>query len=196
MTYLIAGAVASALFVAAGWRSHRTAGASSSYRRMGLGMHIALPDDVQGAADGGAAGDDVSAAVYLALARLSSVIASQSVKVDVAVRPGLKAGMRPAALADMLEELLAVALQAAPASRMLLTAVADGDRVAINVMDDMPGGDPAIRLSRVRTLKQRVALQGDSLGVDVRPNEGTTMTLRLACAPAEAKMPNAATGAI
>jgi signal transduction histidine kinase len=160
-------------------------------------MHIALPDDVRGPdGRGGVPGDDVSAAVYLALARLSSMIASQSVKIDVAVHPGLKAGMRAAALADTLEELLTVALQAAPASRMLLTAVTENDRIAINVTDDMPGGDPAVRLSRVRTLKQRVTVRGDTLTVNVRPNEGTTMTLRLACAPAAAETPKAAPGAI
>jgi glucose-6-phosphate-specific signal transduction histidine kinase len=160
-------------------------------------MHIALPDDVEGPEDHAAVpGDDVAAAVYLALARLSSVIAGQSVKIDVAVRPGLKVAMRAAALADTLEELLAVALQAAPASRMLLTAVAEGDRVAINVVDDMPGGDPAVRLNRARTLRQRVATRGDSITVEVRPKEGTTMTLRLACAAAAAQASNAAPGAI
>jgi hypothetical protein len=181
MTYLIAGAASSVLFVAAGWRSHRAVGTSSPYVRLGLGMHISLPDDVPGPANPDVAPEnDVSAAIYLALARLSAVIASQSVKIDVAVRPGLKVGLRGAALADTLEELLAAALQAAPACRMLLTAAADGDRIDINVTDDMPGGDPAVRLGRIKTLKQRVAMRGDSLTVHVSPKEGTTMTLRLA----------------
>lgn len=181
MTYLIAGTASSVLFIAAGWRSHRPIRVASSYVRLGLGVHIAPPDDIPGPDDCGAAPvDDVSAAIYLALARLSSVIASQSVKIDVAVRPGLQAGMRAAVLADTLEELLAAALQAAPASRMLLTAVQEGDRIAINVSDDMPGGDPAVRLNRIRTLTQRVALRGDSLAVEVLPKEGTTMTLRVA----------------
>lgn len=183
MTYLIAGATASALFVAAGWRSHRAVTASRSFVRPDLGMHIALPDDIAGWTNAGnELRDDVSAAIYLALARLSSVIASQSVKIDVAVRPGLTAGMRTSALADTLEELLAVALQAAPASRMLLTAFTEADCIAINITDDMPGGDPAVRFGRIRTLRKRVATRGDSLAVDVRPTEGTTMTLRLAAA--------------
>jgi hypothetical protein len=192
MTYLIAGTAASALFVAAGWRSHRPIGVSSSYVRIGLGVHIAPPDDIPGPDDCGAAPvDDVSAAIYLALARLSSIIARQSVKIDVAVRPGLQAGMRAAVLADTLEELLAAAIQAAPASRMLLTAVPEADRIAISVTDDMPGGDPAVRLNRIRTLTQRVALRGDSLAVEVLPKEGTTMTLRLARAVSK---PEAAPG--
>ncbi len=181
MSYLIAGTAASALFVAAGWRSRQAAGPSALHGRFGLGMHVALTDDLAYPAErGNGQRDDVSAAVYMALARLSSVIASQSVKIDVAVRPGLKVLMRPASLVDTIEELLAAAVQFAPASRMLLTAVADGDRVQINVTDDMPCGDAVARLGRIRTLTERVAMRGDSLVLDVRPQEGTTMSLRLA----------------
>ena len=106
MTYLIAGAAASALFVAAGWRSHRAVGATSCMLRTGLGTAYCAPGRCPaGQAIAAAhAGDDVAAAMYLALARLSSVIASQSVKIDVAVRPGLKVGIGAAALADTLEE--------------------------------------------------------------------------------------------
>jgi hypothetical protein len=193
MIYGIAGAAASVLFVAAGWRSHRAVGASSAYIRLGLGMHIALPDDVPAPIDcAGAPGNDVSAAIYLALARLSAVVARQSVTIDVAVHPGLKVAMRAALLADTLEKILVVALQAAPASRMLLTAVAEGDRIVVTVMDDMPCGDAAVRSGRIRSLKQWVAMHGDTLDVDVRVKEGSTMTLRLACAAAQ--RPDAAAG--
>ncbi len=181
MTYLIAGTAASVLFIAAGWRSRRVVARSRSYGPLGLGVHVAVPDDLARAAEApGGSSDDVSCAVYLALARLAAVIASYSVKIDVAVRPGLRVRMRASALADTLEELLAAALQAAPASRMLLTAVADGDRVQINLIDDMPGGDLVTRLGRIRTLTERVAMRGDSLVIDVRPKEGTIMTLRVA----------------
>nr|WP_294527895.1 hypothetical protein [uncultured Rhodopila sp.] len=181
MSYLIAGGAASALFVAAGWRSRQAVGRSAFHGRLGLGMHVALPDDVGYPAErGNGQRDDVSASVYIALARLSSVIASQSVKIDVAVRPGLRVLMRPATLVDTLEELLTVALQFAPASRMLLTAVADGDRVRINLTDDMPCGDATARLGRIRNLTARVAMRGDSLVLDVSPHEGTTMSLRVA----------------
>jgi signal transduction histidine kinase len=144
-------------------------------------MHVAMPDDLARAVEAGSGPrDDVAFSVYLALARLAAVVAAQCVKIDVAVRPGLQVRMRPAALADILEELLAAALQAAPASRMLITAAANGDCVQINIIDDMPGGDLVVRLNRIRMLSDRVAMRGDSLVIDVRPDEGTMMTLRVA----------------
>ena len=62
---------------------------------------------------------------------------------------------------------------------MLLTASAQGDRVCISVTDDIPNADPAVRRAGMRGLMERVALRGGALDVDVRPAEGTTMTLRL-----------------
>ena len=139
-----------------------------------------LHDEISGPATGTRTHDDVAAAIYLALARLAPVIARQCVKIDVAVHPGLHVRTQNPLLADILEEFVTVALQAAPASRLLLTAVADGDRVHIGISDDMPGGDAAIRLGRLGSLTRRLKLKGDFVVVDVRPNEGTTMTLRLA----------------
>jgi hypothetical protein len=179
MSYLIAASATSVLFVAAGWRRRPVAEAAPiSLHR--LGLHVILPDGVSGPASAGQARDDVAAAIYLALARLAPVIARQSVKIDVAVNPRLYVRTRGPLLAEILEELLTVALQAAPACRLLLTGVSDGDRVYIGISDDMPGGDAAVRLGRVVSLTRRLKLEGDSLRVDVRPNEGTTMTLRLA----------------
>jgi hypothetical protein len=180
MSYLVSASAASGLFIAAGWRSRQAVEATAPVFRSRLGMHVNLPDGFSDPAAGAQAGDDVSTSIYLALARLAAVITRQSVKIDVAVRPGLKVRIRGPILADMLEELLTVALQAAPASQLLLTAVVDSGRVAISITDDMPGGDAAVRLSRVGALTERLRMRGDSLVVDVRPSEGTTMTLRLA----------------
>ncbi len=180
MSYLIATAAAFVLFFAAGWRGRQTAGVPAPILRPRFGMHVILPDGISDPGLDGHARDDVSTTVYLALARLASVIARQSVKIDVAVRPGLRVRMRSPLLADVLEELVTLAVQAAPASQVLLTAVEDGDHVDIGITDDMPGGDAANRLGRIATLIERLRLRGDSLKVDVRPNEGTTMTLRLA----------------
>jgi hypothetical protein len=180
MSYLVSASAAFGLFVAAGWRSRQAVGATALFSRSQLGMHVILPDGVPDPATGQHPRDDVSIAIYLALARLAAVIARQSVKVDVAVRPGLQVRTRGPVLADTLEELLTVALQAAPASQLLLTAVADADHVDIAISDDMPGGDAAVRYSHVGTLTERLRIRGDSLLIDVRPSEGTTMTLRLA----------------
>lgn len=128
---------------------------------------------------------DAGAMVRLALKRLAPVLASQSVQAEVAAPQGLMVRMRGAALADLLEDLLAAAIHSAPASRILLTATAHGDHVEIAVVDDMPGTDPAMRMGRVRGLMERVAMRGGALDVDVRPAEGTTMTLRLSAASIE-----------
>jgi hypothetical protein len=183
MTYIIAATAASVLFVAAGWRSRQTIGETSFVARADPNMNVVPPAAVADpAASGAIRQDDVSSAIYIALARLAPVIASQSVKIDVAVHLGLKAGMRGHALADMLEELLAIALHAAPASRLLLAAWAQGDRIHIAVTDDMPTANLAHRQGLVRTLTERAATRGCGLLVEVRPGEGATMTLRLAAA--------------
>jgi len=183
MAYIIAATAASALFVAAGWRSRQTIGETSFVARADPNMNVVPPAAVADpAASGATRQDDVSSAIYVALARLAPVIASQSVKIDVAVHLGLKTRMRGHALADMLEELLAIALHAAPASRLLLTAWAQGDRVHISIADDMPTADLAHRQGLVRTLTERAATVGCALLVEVRPGEGAIMTLRLAAA--------------
>jgi hypothetical protein len=53
----------------------------------------------------------------------------------------------------------------------------------------MPGADAAVRRAGVRGLMERVAMRGGALDVDVRPAEGTTMTLRLPAVRAEAGTP-------
>lgn len=180
-TYLLSTLAASAVFVAAGWRSRQPIGTQPLFAYPYLGIHVL---NHNGPADPAAPErDDVAAAIYIALARLASLISSQFVKVDVAVRPGMQVIMRSPLLADTIEELLTAALQAAPACRLLLTAAPHGDRVHISVTDDMPDGDPAMRIGRVRALTERIARRGDALVVDVRPQEGTTMTLRIAAAP-------------
>jgi hypothetical protein len=193
MTYLIAASAASILFTAAGWRGRQAVSATAPApwpdpgRPSGLRFAITDPAASAGIAQGQVdRGDgekgDIASAVSVALARLAPIIASQFVKIDVAVRPGLRVWMRGHVLADMLEELLAAALHAAPASRLLLTAVAHGGRVHVAVTDDMPIADAALRLGQIRTLAERTAMRGDALVVDVHPGEGTTMTLRLAAA--------------
>jgi signal transduction histidine kinase len=132
----------------------------------------------------------VAAAAAVAMKRLAPVLAAQQVRVDIAVQPRLAVRMSDGALADLLEELLAAAAHSAPASRMLLAAGAQGDRVSISVSDDSPLADPMLRQSLVRGVMERVALRGGALDVDVRPAEGTTMTLRLAGSQNRAEVPS------
>ena len=172
------------MFIAAGWRSKNTRGLASAQGRYGL-PNDPLWGDPEIDISGSEPRTDVGGAIRLALKRLAPIMAGQSVQVDVAVPFGLQGRMRPAMLADILEELLAAAIHGAPGSRLLLTAATHGDRIYIGITDDMPGADPTLRMAGVRGLMERVALRGGSLDIDVRPNEGTTMTLRLAIAAEE-----------
>jgi glucose-6-phosphate-specific signal transduction histidine kinase len=107
------------------------------------------------------------------------VIAGRSVSVDVAARRGLLVRMRGPVLADLMEELVAAVLHSAPASALLLTASAHGDRIYISLTDDVPGADPFVRQAMLRGVMERVALRGGAIDVRVRPDEGTTVTLRV-----------------
>ena len=122
---------------------------------------------------------DAGIALRLALKRIASLMRSHSIQADVAAPSGLLVRMRGPALTGLLEEMLAEAIQTAPASRMLMTVAGHGDWVGISVTDDVPGADPDMRRAGMRNLMERVALRGGTLDVDVRPGQGTTMTLRL-----------------
>jgi hypothetical protein len=183
-TYFIAAVVASGMVVVVGWRTKHAAGSAAGQGRHGL-ANDPLWGDPEIDINASEARTDVVGAIRLALKRLAPVMATQSVKVDVAAPFGLLGRMRGATLADLLEEMLVAAIHAAPASRLLLTAGTRGDRIYVGITDDMPGADPAIRVASIRDLMERVAMRGASLDIDVRPAEGTTMTLRLATAVEE-----------
>jgi hypothetical protein len=176
MVYFVAALAASAAFVAAGWRGKRAAGVALAPGPFGLSNDLlgdtAETELLETQADAGTA-------LHLALQRLAPVLASQSIKVDIAAPVGLLVRMRGVALVDLLEELLAIVLHGAPASRILLTAAAHGERIYIGISDDIPGADADIRRAGVRGLMERIAMRGGMLDIDVRPTEGTTMTLRL-----------------
>ncbi len=172
-------AATTAVFLLAGWHGRKPVGAPFN------------GSDHRAAQDGGSRYvapasappvGDVVEAIGIALKRLAPVIVRQAVRVDVAARHGLLVRMRGPALADLLEELLALSIHSAPASMLLLTASARGDRIYVTFSDDVPNADLAVRQGQVRGVAERVALRGGALGVDTRANEGTTVTLRLAAA--------------
>jgi signal transduction histidine kinase len=125
---------------------------------------------------------DAGEVLRLALKRLAPIMASQSIEAEIAASPGLVVRMRATVLGELVEEMLAAVIHAAPLSRILLTAAAHGDRVLVSVTDDVPGADPEVRRAGVRGLTERVAARGGMLDVDVSPEEGTTTTLQLAAA--------------
>lgn len=125
---------------------------------------------------------DVGVAAAVALQRIRPLISSQFSHIDIGISPGLLARMREGAMTDLLEEMLAAAVHAAPASHLLLTALRQGDQIEIAVTDDMAGADPAYRQAQLRRLQERVALRGGSLQVAVNAASGTTVTLRVLAA--------------
>jgi hypothetical protein len=177
MTYFSAAVAASGVFIVAGWRSKRVASAACASG--GVATADPLWDEAEIDLASSHSQTDIGAAVRLALKRLGPAMAQRSVHAEVAVPSGLMVRMRSATLADLLEDLVTATIHAAPACRLLLTAAAHGDRIHVGVTDDMPGADPAVRVGSVRSLMERVALRGGALDVEVRPAEGTTMTLRL-----------------
>jgi hypothetical protein len=181
MTYILVAVAASGIVIVAGWRSRHTRGQVAAPDRYGVPNDPLWGDPEIDVRDSEAPAD-VGGAIRLALKRMAPVMATQSVKVDVAAPSGLLGRMRGAVLADLLEELLTAAIHGAPGGRLLLTAAPHGDHIHVGITDDVPGVDPAVRAARVRGLMERVALRGGSLDIDVRPADGTTMTLRFAAA--------------
>lgn len=174
-TYLLAAAAASGIFLIAGWRSKQarsrgSRGAPSDPLWSETELDLSVSHSQT----------DIAAAIRMALKRLAPLMAGKSVQAEIAAPSGLMVRMRGAAVVDLLEEILAASVHSAPASRLLVTASRHGDRVYISMTDDMPGADLAVRMGSVRSLMERVALRGSALDVDVRPREGTTLTLRLA----------------
>jgi hypothetical protein len=182
VAYFVVAAVASGVFLIAGRRSRHVYTAGRLAHEL---PEDPLWDEPEADLSESPLQADAGAALRLALKRLGPVMANRSIQAEVAAAFGLRVRMGGEALADLLEEMLGAAIHAAPASRVLLTAVTQGERVAISITDDMPNGDADVRRACVRGLMERVALRGGSLDVDVRPQEGTTMTLRLAAAREE-----------
>lgn len=173
LAYAIAAAAASALLAFGEWRhllglgrATRPRGARPRDGGPGVNAHAAVPGDV-------------AAAVRVALGRIAPLMTRAFVRMEMAVPPGLVARMRDATLCDMIEEVLTAAIHAAPTSRLLLTACAQGDHIEIGVTDDLPNADQAYRLAQIRTLHERVALRGGTLHVTARATEGTTIAIRL-----------------
>lgn len=181
MTYFLAAVAASGIFVVAGWRSKQAKGLAAARSWHGLPIDP-LWGEEETYVDASDVRADVGAAIRLVLKRLAPVMARQSVQADIACPSGLLVRMKSTVLADLLEELLAAAVHNAPASRLLMTAATHGDRIHVGVTDDMPGADLAVRQGSVRGLMERVAMRGGALDLNVRPDEGTTMVLRLAAA--------------
>ncbi len=181
MAYLMAAVLASGVFLLAGWRSKQAHGHYATRTQHGF-PHDPLWDAAATKSVEPSHHADAAAALRLALKRLAPVMKTRFVQAELAADFGIHVQMHSAALADLLEEMLGAVIHAAPASRILLTVTEFGQHVGISVTDDIPNADVEVRRSAVRRLMERVALRGGLLDITACPDEGTTMTLRLASA--------------
>jgi hypothetical protein len=178
LAYIVAAFTASALFVAAGWRSRKSR--EPGFARSSAWMSHALVEQADPASSTGAG--DAADSIHVALKRLRSLIQDQDARIDVAAEPGLLVRAPGDVLAEMAAELLALGVRAGPGGRFLFTASRHAGGVDIALSDDCAAEDAGLRRSQARTLAQHVAMQGGSLKVITQAGQGTTMTIRLACA--------------
>jgi hypothetical protein len=173
LAYIVTALAASGLFVAVGWRGRISTGngfsRSSDWRPTGTSASEAEIGDA-------------AEAIRVALKRLHALIQDQRARVDVAAEAGLRVRARGEVLADMAGELLALGVRTSAGGRFLFTASRHAGRVDISLSDDCATDNAGLRRSQARTLAQQVALQGGSLEIVNLPGQGTTMTIRLACA--------------
>jgi len=179
IAYLLVAAAAFALFFTAGWHGRQPADTQpdipvlppEAFRLRARG--VGAPNQALG---------DAAEAINIALKRLMPLIDRQFVRVEVAARHGLIVRMAAPALADLVEEVLAAAIQNAPTSTVLVVAAPQGDHINITIADDIPGVNAAVRQGQIRGVRESVAMLGASLDLRVLPEEGTVMILRLAAA--------------
>jgi hypothetical protein len=190
MTYFVAAVAASGIFILAGWRSKQAHTITSA--RVGHQVpadplwdetEIDPAEGTRKAPADTMPKTDTAAALRVALRHLAPVMANRAIQADVAAASGIMAQISGPALVDLLEEMISAAINAAPASRLLLTAAAHDGNVFIGVTDDMPVADADVRRAAVRGIRDRALARGGNLDVIVRPYEGTTITLRLDAAP-------------
>lgn len=107
-------------------------------------------------------------------------LASQrGVRLMFAVEPRLAVRMDRDRLRELLGAMLTHAIHAKSTGRVLLGAMRHAGRVQIAVIDEATGVDRATQQAELQHAMQLAAMQGATLEVDVRPNEGTTLLLRL-----------------
>jgi hypothetical protein len=122
---------------------------------------------------------DLATEAEAVLESLQSVAMRQRVRLEMALEPGLAIMGDQRAFRETLAEIARGAIQQSPCGCVLLTAARTGGRVHASVSDDGPGTDKAMRLRRLRDVRRLVALQGGCLEINVRPGEGTTVTVHL-----------------
>lgn len=101
------------------------------------------------------------------------------VQLEMAVPPELSVHTDRLALHTVLRDLIDHAMRHATGGRVLLSALAVGRRVQIEVIDDGAAPAQAMQEAALRETAQLVALQGGTIDIDASPGDGTSVVVRL-----------------
>ncbi len=113
------------------------------------------------------------------LAGLTELAARRQVRLEIAVHPDLTVHIASHSFHEMLDMLLIHAMDATPGGHVILGGMRHAGRVLIAVIDDGKGVHSDVQRAELRDVEQVVALLGGRMEIDSRPNEGTTILLRL-----------------
>jgi hypothetical protein len=172
----------STLVVAAGWRRRL-----ELQRRQGRPL---VADPIELGQTTFAAGVlDVGSETIAVMRQFERRAAQRFVALELAVQPDLVVRTDPRALRQILGDLVSRAIEQSPCGRVLLAAAHVGGRVQITVSDDGPHPDRALQASRLRPAESLAALQGATMEIDVRAEQGTTVVLRLPAGGATRRRP-------
>ena len=122
---------------------------------------------------------DLEPAVRATALTLHNEARAHSVRIQLAVDPGIKAHVDPNALGMALRVAVLVAIHATPGGQVLISGVILGGQLHIRITDDGTDTDQRTREGLIRSAEEVIAPQGGSVGVEVRPGRATTVTIRL-----------------
>ena len=122
---------------------------------------------------------DVRAEAHWTLSELAPRAAYAGVQLRQAIAPGLAVWMDRRAFRKLLVGLLEQAIGEAPCGQVLLTAGSHGGRVQIAVSHDAPASTRQALETALRPAMEIAALNGGTVEVIVRAEDGATVVVRL-----------------
>lgn len=122
---------------------------------------------------------DLAPAVQAVAHDLRDPAMARSVRLELAIDPGLKARVDPSALKTVLRDTVRTAIQATPGGQVLISGMMLGGQLHIRITDDGKDTDQRTRESQARDSEALIALHGGSIRVEVRPGRATTVAIRL-----------------
>jgi hypothetical protein len=109
---------------------------------------------------------------------VTSLLIERGVKADFAITPRLTARMKRHVLQNILTTMLGHAIVSDTDGHILLTAAPVGDNASI-VVTFQGYATPELHEAALRAAQEAAALQGAKIDVVVRPDGGSTLSLRV-----------------